>query len=170
MFSSLFEDTIRNIKKWNPTKKYSNEKGYSNDLADFLRDEFNENHNPFALGIQSRVSVTKEDGRGLCDIAINKKIGIELKKDLKNKSQIDRLAGQIIGYKKDYQDIIIVIVGDTKRDALELLKDKISDLDERDTGILFEQGLRIEVIEKDYKTNERKKPRKDNDNWKGLQW
>lgn len=160
MFSSLFEDTIKKIKKWKPTKKFSKELKYSNDLADFLRDEFNEN--------QSRVSVTKEDGRGLCDIAINKKIGIELKKDLKNKSEIDRLAGQIIDYKKDYEDIIIVLVGDTKRDALEVLKDKISYLDERDAGVFFEQGLRIEVIEKGDRTNERKKPRKDNDDWKGF--
>ena len=37
----------------------------------------------------------KEDGRGLCDIAVgNKKVGIELKKDLKSKSQINRLKGK----------------------------------------------------------------------------
>mgnify|MGYP001618834158 CR=1 FL=1 len=47
---------------------------------DFLRREFNENKNPFQFIPQERVSITKEDGRGLCDIGINRRIGIELKK------------------------------------------------------------------------------------------
>ena len=158
MFGSLFEDTIRIIKRWNPGKKFSNEKGYSNDLTNFLRYEFNENQSPLTLGIPSRVSVIKEDGRGLCDIAINRKIGIELKKELKSKSQIDRLAGQIIDYKKDYQNIIIVLVGTTKKAALESLKDKIFDLTKNDIGLGFNQGSIIKVIDKASEPNKRKKP------------
>ena len=157
MFGSLFDDTIRAIKTWEPTKKFHNEKGYSDDLAEFLRDEFYENHNPHAFGTQSNISVIKEAGRGLCDIAINEKIGVELKKDLKSKSQIDRLAGQIIGYKKEYQDIIIVLVGNTNKDAFELLKSKISDLSKNEIGFGLNQELRIRIIDKAPRTKHRKK-------------
>jgi len=156
MLGGLFEDTIRIVKRWKP-KKFSNEKEYTNDLVDFLRYEFKGNHNSFEIGIQRRISVTKEDGRGLCDIAINKKIGIELKKDLKSKSEINRLVGQTVGYKKDYQDVIIVLVGDTKEDALELLKDDISELRQNDIGFGLNQEPRIKVIDKALRTKNRKK-------------
>jgi hypothetical protein len=149
---SLFEDTISIIKNWTSEKEYSNETSYRDDLLDVLREKLNEVNNPL-FGRQNRVSLAKEDGRGLCDIGINRQIGIELKKDLKSKSQVDRLVGQIHGYKKDYQDLIIVLVGKTNKEALEGLKDRISDLT-TNTSYGLNQEPRIKIIDKSLKTND----------------
>jgi len=149
MFDTLFEDVVRAINKWRPKKKYSREPQYRDDLLDFLREELNESH-PFGL-FSRRVSIIPEHGRGLCDIAVDRKVGIELKKDLKTKSQVDRLFGQINLYRKEYEDIIVVLVGETNKNALEMLKDHISDLSEvSGVGVLGCQ--RIEIIDKGSKT------------------
>lgn len=141
MFGDLYMDTNRIIENWNPKEKFSNENGYRDDLATFLIHKFNDTKNPF--GLPNRTSVTKESGRGLCDIAIDKKIGIELKKDLKSKSQIDRLMGQILEYKKDYRDIIIVLVGNSKENSIEELKAKVSDLNRQNMGIMSQTMIKI---------------------------
>ena len=143
---SLFEDTISIIKNWTPEKQYSDEKGYHDDLIDVIREEINQVNNTI-FGRQNRVSVTKENGRSLCDIGINREIGIELKKDLNSKSKVDRLVGQIQGFKKDYQDLIIVLVGKTDKESLEGIKDRISDLT-RNSGFGFNKEPRIRIIEK----------------------
>ena len=112
----MIYETTRLIKKWKP-EEFSNEKQYRNDLVKFLRKQ------EFDYG---DVIITKEDGRGLCDIAINQEVGIELKKDLKKKSEVDRLSGQIIDYKRQYDNLIILLVGKTNEDTLDLLKSKIN--------------------------------------------
>lgn len=112
----MFSETKRFIKKWKP-EEFSNENKYRNDLVTFLRKQ--------EFDWYGEVIITKEDGRGLCDIAINQEVGIELKKDLKSKSQIDRLSGQIIDYKRQYDNLIILLVGKTNEDTLDLLKSKI---------------------------------------------
>lgn len=147
-FDALFDDSIRAIRSWKPTQKYNNEGKYQNELIDFLRKELNNRQDPFSLGQKKRITISSEAGRGLCDIGINRQIGIELKKDLKKKAQIDRLAGQIMEFKKDYQDLIIVLVGDTDKDKLDLLKDKMSDLSSEGDIFSNRQGNRIRVIDK----------------------
>lgn len=149
-FDTLFEDTISIIKNWTSEKEYSNETSYRDDLLNVLREKLNQVNDPI-FRRKNRVSVAKEDGRGLCDIGINRQIGVELKKDLKSKSQVDRLVGQIHGYKKDYQDLIIVLVGKTNKEALEGLKDRISDLT-RNTSSGFIQESRIKIIDKGSQT------------------
>jgi hypothetical protein len=151
-FDTLFEDTISIIKNWTSEKEYSNETSYRDDLLNVLREKLNQVNDPI-FGRQNRVSVVKEDGRGLCDIGINRLIGVELKKDLKSKSQVDRLVGQIHGYKKDYQDLIIVLVGKTNKEALEGLKDRISDLT-RNASYGFNQEPRIKIIDKGSQTKD----------------
>ena len=142
----MFYDTTRFIKKWKP-EKFSNENQYRNDLVKFLRKQ--------EFDWYGEVIITKEDGRGLCDIAINQEVGIELKKDLKKKSEVDRLSGQIIDYKRQYDNLIILLVGKTNEDTLDLLKGKIKhfknnyDFDEIE---IIDKGS--EAVEKD-----------DNDDW-----
>lgn len=155
MFDSIFEDAIALIKKWTPKQSYKKEPEYRDDLLDFLRKQFNENPNPFALQT-TKLNLTKEDSRGLCDIGINRKVGIELKKDLKGKSQIDRLVGQVTNYKKDYQDIIIVLVGNTDKESLEQLKGRIPSLVTQNFGLNADQ--RIKIIDKSPSNIEQKKP------------
>ena len=113
----MIYETTRLIKKWKP-EEFSNEKQYRNDLVKFLRKQ--------EFDWYGEVIITKEDGRGLCDIAINQEVGIELKKDLKKKSEVDRLSGQIIDYKRQYDNLIILLVGKTNEDTLDLLKSKIN--------------------------------------------
>lgn len=126
MFDSLFENVVSAIERWEPSQNYSKEEQYRDDLLEFLREELNKS-SPFSLG-NDRVSVTAEHGRGLCDIGVNRKVGIELKNNLKSKSVVDRLVGQINTYKKEYNDVVIVPVGDTNSNSLELLKDHIADM------------------------------------------
>ncbi len=147
-FDTLFEDSIRTIRSWKPTQKYGDEGKYQKELIDILKKELNERQDPYSLGQKKRITISSEAGRGLCDIGINRQIGIELKKDLKKKAQIDRLAGQIMEFKKDYQDLIIVLVGDTDKDKLDLLKDKMSDLSSEGDIFSNRQGHRIRVIDK----------------------
>ncbi|MEM4365068.1 MAG: hypothetical protein QXJ44_04065 [Candidatus Nitrosocaldus sp.] len=150
--SSLFEEVVNLIKEWEPKKKYSYESKYRDDLLKFLREKLNRNEGFFGIRLYQyqRLSITKEDGRGLCDIAINKEIGIEIKKDLKNKSQVDRLIGQIIGYKKEYQDLIIVLVGNTNDDMVESLRNTIVDLYPNTLSINL-RSQRVKIINKSIK-------------------
>jgi hypothetical protein len=142
----MFYDTNRFIKKWKP-EKFSNENQYRNDLVKFLRKQ--------EFDWYGEVIITKEDGRGLCDIAINQEVGIELKKDLKKKSEVDRLSGQIIDYKRQYDNLIILLVGKTNEDTLDLLKGKIKHFKNNydfDEIKIIDKGS--EAVEKD-----------DNDDW-----
>ena len=147
MFRDLFSDVISTVNRWKPQKKYENESKYRDDLLDFLRRELNK-PSYFPFGQPQRISVRKEAGRGLCDIAVDRRIGIELKKDLGKKKQADRLIGQIVDYKKDYEDILIVLVGKTNREALELLKDKIDALRGNPLAFSFNREPRIRIIDK----------------------
>lgn len=149
MFGSRYNDVLNIIKDWKPEDTYSNENGFRDDLCSFLRDELKGSGNSLMGSGGKRVSVKKESGRGLCDIAIDESVGIELKKDLRKKAQVDRLTGQIIRYKKAYDHIIIVLVGDGYPDADEDLRDMIEDLsDNRGSGLGLNQGVSIEVMDK----------------------
>jgi hypothetical protein len=117
MFDFSSSKIVSAIKSWKPTKQYTKENDYRNDLANHIRNQFNND----VFG--ENIHVSKESGRELCDIAINEKqCGIELKKDLKSKSQIDRLVGQINRYQKEYNTVIVVLVGKTNPDSLDELK------------------------------------------------
>jgi hypothetical protein len=145
MFSPIFDNTVEAINRWQPTQHYPDENKYRNDLLDYLRKILNETSQFMP---QSNISIRKEDGRGLCDIAVGEKaVGIEMKKDLSKKSHVDRLAGQLMDYKKEYDDLIIVLVGKTDKEALEILKLKVSQL--RDSGGFSLNQQRIKIIIKD---------------------
>lgn len=103
------------------------------------------------------MSVLPEHGRGLCDIAVDRRIGIELKKDLSSKKQVDRLAGQLMVYKREYEDIIVVLVGKTNKNALELLRDRIDDLYKMNGYNFGLNRQRIEIIDKGSKERAFKK-------------
>lgn len=95
-----------------------------------------------------KISIRKENGRGLCDIAVDRRIGIELKKDFKEKKQINRLIGQIVDYKREYEDLIIVFVGNTDKNALDILRDAISDLSGNQLIVGLSREPRIKIIDK----------------------
>ena len=68
-----------------------------------------------------------------------------MKKDLKGKSDVDRLTGQLVGYKSQYSDLIVVLVGKTDEEAFEYLKLQISAI--KDNSYTAQQ--RIKIIRKD---------------------
>lgn len=148
MFNDIFGDCIELIKTWKPKQKYNNENQYREDLMDFLMRKLNDNSNQVLFTPQRRISITKDDGRGLCDIGIDRKIGIELKKDLKSKRKIDTLIGQIVNEYLRYEHVIVVLVGNTDKYSLEILKDKISDLNEKYNNPVFNYGPKIRLIDK----------------------
>lgn len=125
MFNSLFNDVIDQIYDWSP-KKFNNENQYRDNLLAFLRERLNQ-ASFFSYG---KILITPEHGRGLCDVCVGGKIGIELKKDLNNKAKVDRLLGQIQRYRKEYEDLVIVLVGRTNLNSLDDLKYHIAGFSE----------------------------------------
>jgi len=153
IFGNMFDDVINIIEDWKPNEDYPNENNYRDDLMKFLRNELNK-PNSLALGQPERITIKKDAGRGYCDIVVDNRIGIELKKDLRRKKDVDRLSGQLLDYKKEYEDIIIVLVGETNDEWLDKLYDKIDDI-KGEQGIgLMSQNPRIEVIDKGFKDND----------------
>lgn len=145
MFDNLFENTIAIIKYWIPKKKYINENQYRDDLLDFIRKELNKPQS-LSFGPQRRINIKKEAGRGLCDIGIERQIGIELKKDFKGKAKLNRLVGQISDYRKEYQRLIVVLVGNTDNESLESLINEASDINQRNIGFGFSSVFQIKII------------------------
>lgn len=149
MVNALFDDVVRAIQKWVPEKHYRSEKGYQNDLSQYLRNAMKQ---PQGLLSQSAdVTVHKESGREVCDVVVNRTVGIELKYNLKRKSDVDRLVGQVTGYKKEYDGVIIALVGNVYPDVVDQLKSKLQS--ESGTGVGLgapaEAPVRIIEIGKD---------------------
>ncbi len=157
LLDTLFEDSVGLIKKWRPKSGCSKETEYRNDLLEYLRDGLNSS-SPFTIGNVRRVSVVPEHGRGLCDIGVDRKVGIELKNNLSGKSKVDRLIGQVNGYKREYEDIVIVLVGETDKNALEYLKDQLDSMSSAANFVFTES--RIKIIDKGKKAKSRKAPQK----------
>ena len=161
MNGSLFEDVVSAVEEWQPRKRYQKEIAYSNDLRDFLINRLNSSTGFF--GPSERVIVKRESGRNLCDIAVNDKIGIELKRNLDKLSKVDRLAGQLGRFKKDYNAIIIVLVGNTKPNASEDLYGRINELKHGNEIGMFGGGTRFKIIKKGVKAS-----KKEESNRRGL--
>jgi hypothetical protein len=123
MSQRLYEKVCRLIQEWEPEEIYDVENEFRDDLLDFLDENLN----------SSDVSIKKEDGRGLCDIGINRQIGIELKLDMVKKAEANRLVGQILDYIDEYPTgIIILLLGDTEHNAFQTVKDGIRKIQAED--------------------------------------
>lgn len=143
----LFDEVFEIITQWKPQKKYPNELKYRDDLMNFIHNKLNNSGN--ILFGSRNVLVRKEDGRGLCDIAVgNRKVGIELKKDLKSKSQINRLQGQIDDYEEEYEEgVIVVLVGNVNKYVEEELRYRLQKKLDK-SNIFGLQQFRIKLINK----------------------
>lgn len=157
MFNPLFDRVLRIVKDWAPKEEYSIEEGYRNELMSYLRQELNR-VGPFEFAPRKH-KIQKEHGRSLADIAVDGKIGIELKKDLKSRPAIDRLRGQVSRFRKDYSDIILVLCGNIDESAYEEVREL-----ER-TANPFEQQGNIAVLRKDKKKGAPKGPLGDVTGW-----
>lgn len=141
---SIFDDVLSITKGWTPSKVYDKEQGYRDDLIDFLRVELNRPN----WGQSRNHSVQKESGRHLADIGIDRSVGVELKLNLKGKSQTDRLIGQVKGFLRDYHEgIIVVLCGATDRDSEEYLRDTVKDFSQGD--LLLGNRKDVVIVVKD---------------------
>ncbi|QYZ79258.1 hypothetical protein E2N92_07315 [Methanofollis formosanus] len=151
MFDDLFGDTIGAINRWTPEKNYRKEDGYRDDLIQYLRERLNQ-ESPFS---NRKVTIQPESGRSLCDIVVDRSIGIELKKDLKEKAKVDRALGQLHRYWGQYHDIIIVLVGNTDPNKYDDLREQISDFVDRNGDYSF-NPKKIRVIDKTPKNRKKR--------------
>jgi len=108
---NLVKKCVSLVKKWKPKLMYDSELKYRDDLANFLVKNLNKEENNSEI-----IKIKKEASGSRCDIGVfgnNKQICIELKRNIKNKSKINRLQGQIDDYITDgFNDIIIVLINE----------------------------------------------------------
>lgn len=151
--TGLFDKVVRIINQWRPQKKYPDELKYRDDLMSFIYDKLNDSRGNIFLGENKNILVRKEDSRSLCDIAVERNVGIELKFGKAGKirkSEIDRLHGQVGGYRKEYSEgVIIVLVGDVDKFSEAEVRKKLEDIHELINRANFGlQQFRIKLINK----------------------
>lgn len=103
------------VKKWKP-RKCSTEKDYESSLFRFLEKELPD------------IEVVKQYGIGRAkfDIAVGRKVFIEIKNRLDSTSKLQRLIGQLTIYKKEKVDnIVILICGKSDRNLLSQLNKEV---------------------------------------------
>jgi hypothetical protein len=157
---SLFDECLDLVRKWKPRNEYPNELKYRDDLMDFLHINLNQSNNLFSG--RRNVKIKKEASRSLCDVGIgNSQVGIELKKDLKTKSQINRLQGQIEDYEDDYNEgVIVVLVGKIDKFVENDLLHKLNKRLNNSMGFGVQQ-FRIKLVNKST-TKNKESPKRNN--------
>jgi hypothetical protein len=152
LLGNIFDEVYSLIKSWRPSQQYNSEGGYRDDLLRFLRMKLNK---PDLLGMPRQHSIQKEDGRGLADIGIDRRVAIEVKFNLKGKSKADRLKGQVETDIREYEEgVIIVACGKTDRDTIEYLKPFLAKFSEP----TLLGGKRVEIIIKSRAHSQKKQP------------
>ncbi len=144
---NTYDDTVSAINKWRPAQRYSDELKYRDDLLKYLKKELN-SAAPYTYMPREKLSVRKQEGAGLCDITVGPRaVGIKMKMDLTGKSDVDGLIGQLVGYKSEYDDLIVVLVGKTDEEAFGYLFVQLSTI--KDNRYAAQQ--RIKLIRRDTK-------------------
>ena len=99
------------IESWRP-RGCKTEKDYENSLVKKLEKEL----------VKQTIIPQWASGRQRFDIMVDNKVPIEVKKDLKSTAALQRAIGQLDGYLKDWERVILVLCGDTPRDICKDLK------------------------------------------------
>lgn len=159
----LFDDVLQTVSNWNPKTEYSTERKYRDDLLEFLRESLNSESSTVSTAIwglehSGYHCIKKEAGRSLADIGIDNEIGIELERNLKQKSQINRLVGQIVDYLNAYTYVIIILCGHSDQQAVGVLKHNIKKIFKSFSSPQEEKQIRIITKGKQQKTRIPKKP------------
>lgn len=98
---------------------------YCDELAEFIREKLRKRQQNVPFGIPEEHYVKREGGRSRADIEIDGRIGIELKVDLKGKTEMNRLMGQLSDYEDEYKCIIVVLCGEVREDTADELRYKL---------------------------------------------
>lgn len=171
----LFDRCVAVVNAWKPKEEYLQEEGYKKDLLFFMQEVLNKKKDDI-FSSNEPCYLKDESGRSLCDIGVNRKVGIELKKGKNgkiSKSDINRLQGQIDDHKLDYPDgIIVVLVGDcnafSEGEIKQRLQRKLDESNKNNLGLGY--GLRLRLINKSNihngnKINQNNKNKDDDDDY-----
>jgi hypothetical protein len=109
------------IKKWVPGK-CNTEKDYENSLYDYLHAE---------LG---SIQITKQFGHGRikADLAVGDKVLLELKHNLDSTAKLQRLIGQLEGYRELDKTVVVLLTGKTDPNLRKDLQKTVEALNHRD--------------------------------------
>ena len=114
--------TVREIiESWRP-KGCTTEKKYEQSLLRKLQKELKE----------QKIQIQYGSGRQRVDIVVNGKVPIELKKDLKTTSALQRTIGQIDQYLQDWNRLFLVFCGNVAPDLLKNLKKYAKNIETED--------------------------------------
>ena len=159
MVGDLFSIVLQAVREWTPKAEYTRESKYRDDLLRFLRKKLNYSENDVldspiwdSYSYGQYHLIKKEAGRSLADIGIDNKIGIELKLNLRNKSQIDRLVGQVVDYLSGYCCVIIILCGHTKQEAADVLRHNLRKINTQSTTPFGQEKI-IRIVSKDKSKN-----------------
>jgi len=130
MFGSFFDVVVQSIEEWIPKRKYAAEGKYRDDLMKFLSERLKpkEGAGEYIFGSPQKHFVEK-GGRPAADIVVDKRIGIELKLNLRQKKEMDRLYGQVAGFLDEYSSVIVVLCGNVEQEKIDVLKHKFRELE-----------------------------------------
>lgn len=144
----LFDEVVRAVDAWIPSKAYGHESKFQNELQEFLDEELNSgNQGGFGLGMDTEERVVeRESGRARADLVVNQTVGIEMKRNLSN-SQTKKLRGQIEDYLEEYPYVIVCACGIQDMDGWRRLKNKYQGM----SGGLGLDVSEVEFIAKDPK-------------------
>ena len=138
---NLFEGLIKLIEEQNP-KKYSNEKEYQQALYKYLKD-LQENGK-----IKKERTIRTEAGETRADLRVSNVV-IELKKKLDTKPHRDRAENQIRLMLKEFDYVIVVIVGnDHNREAIDIFKHHLKDFNKENNFMSSEKKIKVIEISK----------------------
>ncbi len=114
----------RLIREWNP-EGFRTKGDYERSLSAFLKKNLKETE------IVGKVTI----GKMKVDLAIGGTIFIQIRKDLQNQGQLERLITQIDGYSKNLKNLILILCGEVDKNLVRQVRKK---------GIsFFEFNLRV---------------------------
>jgi len=113
-FINEFTNMVLIVNKWTPSKKHRYEEGYQMDLKSYLE---------YKHGCHVRLEALESK----TDLLVNNNFPIEIKKN-PNKSEYDRLVGQILRYYKAKENAIAVICDVKSKQLFDDFKNSITNL------------------------------------------
>jgi hypothetical protein len=138
---NTYDDTVRAVNTWQPARHDSDKLTYTDDLLKYLKKAMNSTAS-YTYMPREKISVLKQEDAKFCDIAVAQRaVGIKIQKDLTDKSDVERLIAQLVGYKSQYDDLIVVLVGSTDEKAFEYLIIQLSTI--KDNSYSAQQRIKL---------------------------
>ncbi len=105
-------EVVRAIEEWTPKQRFKGEEAYEAALAEYL--------------VAQGIDAPEQQGMSLTDVLAAHGIGIEIKLT-PDRSDYDRLAGQIMRQLEEYGVVVVLILRPDKRDLLDEYKSRFDD-------------------------------------------